>query len=256
MEVHKNELDQQNFPQTVHAKYLDFSHVKVIEGRQLFRTKLPISPLGTPRPPVLGCPEISEQEDEFMKKVSLSIISAAAVVALGITTYLVAANDTSSHTSHSSVAKSADITGPLSNETVSFGAWMTSPPLDRFPNVSNTRLNNHHVVIPEVARIKVGGTVNFIIAGFHQVAIYDDGTQPDDIDISITVLPTNPPQPPPQLIADPNRRIYRGPDPSLLPPDRVEVVHFDKPGTYLVICAVLPHFQSGMFGYVKVVPGL
>ncbi|MCM3900837.1 MAG: hypothetical protein ND866_03960, partial [Pyrinomonadaceae bacterium] len=91
-----------------------------------------------------------------------------------------------------------------------------------------------------------------IISGLHQVIVYDDGTQPGDIDISSLT----PPAPPlPQLITDPVRRIYRGPDPRPLFPttlDRVEVVHFANRGTYLVICGVLPHFQQGMFGFVKV----
>ena len=55
---------------------------------------------------------------------------------------------------------------------------------------------------------------------------------------------------------DPENRIYRGLDPLLLPvgaqQDRVESVQFAQPGLYLVICAVLPHFQDGMYGYVRV----
>jgi hypothetical protein len=63
-------------------------------------------------------------------------------------------------------------------------------------------------------------------------------------------------------------RIYRGQDPSRQPvdrgapgtvvlQDRVEVVRFLNPGTYLVICGVLPHFQGSatqypMFGFVTV----
>jgi len=188
-----------------------------------------------------------------MNKLRLSILCVGAVVALVVTTYLVTANEQQSQ--HAHVAASKSESGPLSNATVSFGAWMTAPPVDRFPNVSNTRTSNHHVIIPEVAKIKAGGTVNFIISGFHQVAIYDDGTQPGNIDTNNTVFPSaQPPTPPPPLIADPNRRIYRGLDPSLQPADRVEVVHFSEPGTYLVICAVLPHFQTGMFGYVRVLP--
>jgi len=41
--------------------------------------------------------------------------------------------------------------------------------------------------------------------------------------------------------------------------DRVEVVNFAKPGRFLAICGILPHFfdaasgQFIMFGYVKVV---
>ena len=67
------------------------------------------------------------------------------------------------------------------------------------------------------------------------------------------------------VIDDPTNRIYRGLDPSLQPldlggaflQDRVEVVFFPKPGTYLVICGVRGHFlgsatQPPMFGFVKV----
>ena len=128
---------------------------------------------------------------------------------------------------------------------------MTTPALDRFPN-NSPRTANHHALTPQVATIQAGGTVNFNIGGFHHVLVYDDGTQPGDINTSITVPPTN--QPMPLLIADPNRRIYRGLDPSTQPQDRVEVVHFANPGTYLVMCGVLPHFQEGMYGFVKVLP--
>ena len=142
--------------------------------------------------------------------------------------------------------------GPLSNATVSFGAWMTSPSLDRFPNVSLAAAN-HHVLMPREVKIKAGGTVNFIIAGLHQVVVYDDGTQPGDINTALTTPTTGTPAGVP-LINDPNNRIYRGPDPSLLSRDRVEVVHFANPGTYLVICGVLTHFQQGQIGFVRVLP--
>jgi plastocyanin len=105
-------------------------------------------------------------------------------------------------------------------------------------------------------KIKAGGTVNFIIAGLHNVNVYDDGTQPGDINTTITRPTTGVPAGVP-LINDPNRRIYSGLDPSRQPNtfDRVEVVHFPKPGTYLVICGVRPHFVNDhMFGFVKVVP--
>lgn len=184
-----------------------------------------------------------------MKRLRLLTLGAVVVLAAGVATYLVAANG--QHTHKSAVGAAKADSGPLSNATVSFGGWMTTPPLDRFPNVSPPPAN-HHGVIPQVAKIKAGGTVNFIIGGLHQVIVYDDGTKPEDINTS-QLLPL--PQLPP-LINDPNRRIYRGPDPRVLLPvvDRVEVVHFANPGTYLVICGVLPHFQEGMYGYVQVVP--
>lgn len=144
---------------------------------------------------------------------------------------------------------------PLGSATVSFGGWMT--PLDRFSTLPPPSAN-HHEMIPYTAKIRAGGYVNFIISGLHVVAIYDDGYTPADIDTSILVPG---PRFGPPIINDADGRIYRGIDPviSAGPPpvlnlDRVEVVHFAEPGMYLVICAVLPHFNEGMVGYVKVLP--
>ena len=140
--------------------------------------------------------------------------------------------------------------GPLANATVSFGEWQTHPPLDRHPDIS-PRASNEHRLIPFKVKIKAGGSVNFIISGVHQVIVYDDGTQPGDINTDLLV----PESFPPGLIDDPNNRIYRGLDPRPQPRDRVEVVFFDLPGTYLVICGVRPHFvNDGMFGFVRVLP--
>ena len=89
--------------------------------------------------------------------------------------------------------------------------------------------------------------MNFIISGFHNVIVYDDGTQPGDINTTLLLDGL--------LINDPNRRIYRGLDPrlaQLVLQESTEVVQFPKPGNYLVICGVLPHFNDGMFGFVKV----
>jgi plastocyanin len=181
-----------------------------------------------------------------MTRLRLSTLCVMAILAIGIATYLAPTRE--SHPGHAS--SNSDIDGPLSNATVSFGEWMT--PVDRFPNVSLPPAN-HHELIPKVATIKAGGTVNFIIAGFHNINVYDDGTQPEDIDTALTVPVTQPPGPP--LINDPNNRIYRGLDPSLQPRDRVEVVHFARPGTYLVICGVFPHFVNDrMYGFVRVLP--
>ena len=164
----------------------------------------------------------------------------------------------------------ADADAPA-NATVSFGQWQTDPPLDRFPpSPANDRLRNEHQLIPHTVKIKAGGTVNFIISGLHNVVVYDDGTQPEDIDPdanpeAVTTGPT--PSPAVRVIDDPTHRLYRGPDPSLQPlerasslkatseflQDRVEVVHFPKPGAYLVICGIHGHFVNDrMFGFVEV----
>jgi plastocyanin len=154
-----------------------------------------------------------------------------------------------------------------STATVSFGQWQTGPlELNRFPNLSPRERNNHQL-IPNEVTIKAGGAVNFLIGGFHQPIVYDDGTQPEEINVNTPTPPTPTrgpnPFPPLALIDDPTNRIYRGLDPSLQPldlggergQDRVEVVLFSKPGTYLVICGIRGHFvNDGMFGFVTVLP--
>ena len=167
---------------------------------------------------------------------------------------------------HGHDGKHEEMDGPLATADVSFGQWDLDTPLDRFPNNSPRDRNYHHLT-PDVSEIKAGGAVNFHIAGFHHILIYDDGTKPGDINIA-AVIPTTV-QPGPPLINDPVKRIYRGLDPSVLPmlpgstppqplQDRIETVRFPNPGKFLVICGVLPHFfdaatgQFIMFGYVRV----
>jgi hypothetical protein len=172
-----------------------------------------------------------------MRHASRSIIYVVALLlCLGLTT---------------SVAMAID--GRLANATVSFGQWRTDPPLDRFPN-SSPQDGNIHEVIPNQVIIKAEGAINFLISGLHQPIIYDVGTQPGDINADLTTTSTGTPAGVP-LIDDPEDRLYRGLDPSLYPRDRGEVVHFLKPGTYLVICGVQGHFvEDGMYGYVTVLP--
>ena len=149
-----------------------------------------------------------------------------------------------------------DLNGPLASAAVAFGEWNTDPVIDRFPNNSPRTQNNHHL-IPGEAVIKAGGSVNFIISGFHHVLVYGDGTKPQDIDV--TKLHPTTVQPGPPLIDDATNRVYRGLDPSVFPmlpgstppqplQDRVEVVRFQNPGRFLVICGVLPHFFDAASG--------
>ena len=187
---------------------------------------------------------------EFFEKAGLSSAALVSLPALVAGAEVVAAGMGQGH-------QHEPISGPLAAATVSFGHWSAGlqPPLDRFPNQGAPVLPNGHQLIPYQATIKAGGAVNFIIAGFHHVLVYDDGTQPGDIDTTNTIGVTVPPGPP--LINDSRNRVYRGLDPSVLRPvqDRVEVVQFPNPGTYLVICGVLPHFADDkMYGFVKVSP--
>jgi hypothetical protein len=159
----------------------------------------------------------------------------------------------------------SQVDGPLASATVSFGQWPTEteppvPPVDRFPNVGAPARPNVHLQIPYIATIKEGGSVNFVVAGFHNIQIFEPGTKTTDINVGMTIPVTNPPPPPapspfPPLINDANGRVYRGPDPTLVPQDRVEAVRFTKPGKYLVICGFIPHFvNDNMHGFVNVLP--
>lgn len=174
------------------------------------------------------------------------------------------------------------IDGPLANATVSFGQWepndpdLPSPTLNRLLGDPAMGVGNQHELIPNIATIKAGGSVNFIIGGQHIVAVYDDGHRPSDV--NTTIAPFVEVDNPATLtvneacatnaggvLSDSNRRIYRGPChvstaipavASATRRDGVEVVKFSKPGTYLVICARTNHFvNDGMFGYVRVLPG-
>jgi hypothetical protein len=139
------------------------------------------------------------------------------------------------------------IAGPLAHATVAFGQWNT--PVDRFSGAFTPANIGHHVSPSEVT-IAAGGSVSFLIGGFHLLLVYDNGIQYADIDASLQI-----PGPPVELVDDPTNRIYRGPDPRSNPLDRIEVVHFHHPGTYLAVCGVLPHFNDHMYGFVKVIGG-
>jgi hypothetical protein len=198
---------------------------------------------------------------EFFEKAGLGSAALVSLPALGHASK--AQTGVAGAQEHEHHGRHAEMDGPGSSAEVSFGQWDLDTPLDRFPN-NSPRLRNFHKLIPGTVDIRAGGSVNFIIAGFHHVLIYDDGHKPTDIDLTKTIAPTagGPP-----LIDDPHRRIYRGLDPSVMPllpgsmppqplQDRVETVRFTRRGKYLVMCGVLPHFfEAGefvMFGYVRV----
>lgn len=202
---------------------------------------------------------------EFFEKAGIGSAALVTLPALGPGTTAKNGGAVQDH-EHGHDGKHEEMDGPLALTEVSFGSWDLDTPLDRFPNNSPRDRNYHHMT-PDVAEVKVGGSVNFHISGFHHLLIYDHGTKPQDIKILSTRPPTTQPVPP--LIDDSNNRIYRGLDPSVLPmlpgstppqplQDRIETVRFPNPGKFLVICGVLPHFfdaptgQFIMFGYVRV----
>lgn len=168
------------------------------------------------------------------------------------------------HAAQNEHANHKPLTGPLASATVSFGAWpvgTVEAPRDRFTLPFAPLGANVHALLPHEVTIKEGGSVNFVLAGFHHVVVYAPGKDHDDINQSVLLPIPNAPVTV-GLIDDPQGRVYRGLDPrtintmatpNLLFQDRVEVVGFSKRGTYLVICAVNVHFNEGMFGWVKVI---
>ena len=139
------------------------------------------------------------------------------------------------------------------NATVSFGQWQ--PPLDRLTANPAGGVGNVHELAPNLVRIQAGGAVNFIIAGLHNVQVYKDGTQPENIGATPPVIGSQGGG----IIDVAENRIYRGWDPIAIPNDferdRVEVVHFAEPGKYLVICGIRNHFvNDAMYGFVEVLP--
>lgn len=203
--------------------------------------------------------DFEKPEEKQMKRMTLSLICVLTFIGIALSAALAMADD-----------------NRRANATVSFGEWRSdfTPPLDRIVADPAGGAGNNHELIPNLVKIKAGGSVNFIISGGHIPTVYDDGTQPEDIDkftiepncptlITSPCSPLNTATPPAPAaggvlsdkIGKPGTlgRIYRGAFLNLVRRDGVEVVKFTKPGTYLVICARKNHFvNDGMFGFVTV----
>ena len=144
--------------------------------------------------------------------------------------------------------------------TVAFGRGLNTAQQSNIVN---------NVMLPSDVEINQGGVVHFLMAGFHQPAVYKPGTKPEDIMVPTTGA----------FIDGPTNRFYLGINPAGGPlntpatidpsnaRNRVESVGFPategivggmvvsaraEPGIYLVICNVKQHFQAGRFGFVKV----
>jgi plastocyanin len=169
------------------------------------------------------------------------------------------------------VASADDDHGP-SIVTIAFGAGLnTAQPGNKA---------NHHV-IPDTIRISAGDVISFNVAGLHVIRAYGNGVKLRDVKLNIpqecqvnpvaascaglggTIVPTvpagtlavfyqglnaiplvTPPNPPPP-----------GPPPFAAPSiavNRIESITFPEPGRYLVICAVLEHFNDAMYAWVEV----
>jgi plastocyanin len=138
------------------------------------------------------------------------------------------------------VARADDDGNKRVSVTVSFGAGL---------NTAQPGNSANHHILPDVIRIRTGGVVNFVVAGFHQPFIYLPGKTPEQVVVPAAGL----------FINDLDRIYYQGIAPAGTPPagvsnasNRVESISFPTKGTYLVICNVRPHFLDGMKAWIVV----
>lgn len=132
-----------------------------------------------------------------------------------------------------------------SSVTVSFGAGLNT-------NQPGNAANHH--VLPKEIKISRGGVVNFAVAGFHQIMVYQPGTLPEHIGVPSSGTFIN---------YAPNL-FYTGIAPAGGPlgtpasanphngSNRIESVSFPEAGRYLVICNIRGHFLDGMYAFVQV----
>lgn len=147
---------------------------------------------------------------------------------------------------------------PDATATVRFGLENVGSPFPP-PAEHDRSTNAQDNLVPRTVVISQGGSVTFEIAPFHQVAIYEPGTTPNDIEISPATLEDLPVPFPPFvlpdfIINDPDSRVVLGPPLAFSHQTwTTPASTFDQPGRYLVICTVLPHFEdNNMYGWVIV----
>jgi plastocyanin len=156
-------------------------------------------------------------------------------------------------------ASAAAVAAHATTAVISFGRDDVG---SSFPPPSGHDRSFHAIdkIRPRTVNLAPGGTVTFQMGTLHQVAIYAPGTEPEDIDVGSTIDLTAPPPAPPGtviipnfLINDPTNRLAQGPF-SFAPMDWDSPGGtFDTPGTYLIICNVVPHFtQAKMYAWVSV----
>ncbi len=106
-----------------------------------------------------------------------------------------------------------------------------------FPCEDDQSFHAVDAIQPGAVTISAGGTVQFDVAGFHQVVVFPDGTKPKDVVVDPGEFP---------FVNDPAGAI-------LAPPIVSTNFTFNSPGKYLVICNVAPHFEGAqMWGWVNV----
>jgi plastocyanin len=157
--------------------------------------------------------------------------------------------------------------GPRKIVTVAFGAGLNT--------AQPGNAANHHI-IPGTIVVKAGDIVNFAVAGLHYIRVYGKGVTLADVRgqipdaCEVNPVPALPEcasgTPVPVVPLGSLATYYVGINPFTIPQpgppfavpsaatNRVEPVAFLNPGKYLVICAVLPHFNDKMYAWVVVTP--
>lgn len=157
-------------------------------------------------------------------------------------------------TEQASLAKAS---GVGSSATMEFGE-VTHDVGSPFPPPDGHDASGHaqDKVRPRTVIIEAGGSVTFDVGPFHQVSIYDAGTEPEDISIAFESLTAPFPIPdflivsPAGLLASDNltTSLTFGTSTWTSPAGT-----FDTPGKYFVMCRVAPHFLGAqMYGWVIV----
>lgn len=170
-----------------------------------------------------------------------------------------AAVGVSSHATGGASGNTAAPAGLSSTATLTFGRTGVGSP---FPPPSGHDMSMHAYdkILPHVANITVGGSVDVTLGPLHGVAIYDVGTRPQNLTLTDATLddlavPFPPGVLPNFVINDPNNRVAVGPAINPVAPQTWSspAGTFDAPGRYLVICTILPHFAlAKMYAYVNV----
>lgn len=141
-------------------------------------------------------------------------------------------------------------TGPAS-AVVHFGDHGTGSPFP--PAVHDASFHARDKIAPRTVVIDRGGEVRFEIGPEHQVAVFEPGTTPGDVDATETVEDPHLPGPLERIVFH-EGRVALSPGPSgghvawTTPAGT-----FDAPGRYLVICTTNLHFlDADMYGWIEV----
>ena len=149
------------------------------------------------------------------------------------------------------------IATPPTDAHVHFGDENAGSPFDPDHDQSFHAVDK---MVPRTVVISQGGSVTFSITPPHQVAIYEPGTTPNDInlhpdfldDLAVPFPPFNIPD---IIINYTEGRVALSDPPNFFGHTEWTTPEgtFDEPGRYLVICTILPHFAAAnMYGWVIV----